>query len=78
LPWLRILIAPLPFFHPDVARSRNHAYGGSGKRSRASKTRTRASLRPSGSRGTTGQSTPSASRCPLRPRTTHIGTHHRS
>jgi acetyl esterase/lipase len=32
LPWVRILFAPIPFFHPDVVRSRNHPYGEAGKR----------------------------------------------
>jgi acetyl esterase/lipase len=32
LPWARILVAPLPFFHPDVARSRGRAYGEAGRR----------------------------------------------
>jgi len=34
LPWVRILLAPLPFLHRGVARRRNLSYGDAGRRNR--------------------------------------------
>jgi acetyl esterase/lipase len=34
LPWVRILLAPLPFFHPDIERIANISYGDAGRRNR--------------------------------------------
>ncbi|HEY1315733.1 MAG TPA: alpha/beta hydrolase [Gaiella sp.] len=34
LPWLRILLAPLPFLHRGVAHTRNLSYGDAGRRNR--------------------------------------------
>ena len=34
LPWVRILLAPLPFFHRDIERIANLSYGDAGRRNR--------------------------------------------